>query len=81
MASNIEIQGGAGAEVTAAIAAVVSAIDEQEREAAATRPKPVRRSQWAQAGRPLERRAPMTSLEYDRLPGSSDEEDELSAGM
>jgi hypothetical protein len=81
MASNIEIQGGAGAEVTAAIAAVVSAIDEQEREAAATRPKPVRRSQWAQAGRPLEHRAPMTSLEYDRLPGSSDEEDELSAGM
>ena len=81
MARNLEIQGGAGAEVTAAIAAVVSAIEEQEREAAATRQKPVRRSQWTQAARPLERRAPMTSLEYDRMPGSSDEEDEFSAGV
>ena len=81
MTSNLEIQGGAGAEVTAAIAAVVSAIEERDREAAATRPKPVRRSQWAQAARPLERRAPMTSLEYDRLPGSSDEEDDFSAGV
>jgi hypothetical protein len=81
MSRGIEIQGGAGAEVTAAIAAVVSAIDEQEREAAATRPRPVRRSQWAQAARPLERRAPTTSLEYDRMPGSSDEEDEYSPGI
>ena len=81
MTRDIEIQGGAGAEITAAITAVVSAIDEEEREAAATRPKPARRSQWAQAGRPLERRAPMTSLEYDRLPGSSDEEDEYSRGL
>ena len=81
MAKTIEIQGGAGAEVAAAIAAVVSAIDEHERDAAATRPKPARRSQWAQAGRPLERRAPMTSHEYDRMPGSSDEEDEFSAGV
>ena len=80
MTRNLEIQGGAGAEVAAAIAAVVSAIEERDREAAAIRPKPVRRSQWAQAARPLERRAPMTSLEYDRLPGSSDEEDEFAAG-
>jgi hypothetical protein len=76
MPERIEIKGGAGAHVAAAIAAVVGAIEEQEREASATRPKPIRRSQWAQASRPLERRAPMTSLEYDRLPGGSDEEDE-----
>jgi hypothetical protein len=81
MDRGIEIQGGAGAHVAAAIAAVVSAIEQQEREAASTRPKPVRRSQWAQAGRPLERRAPMTSLEYDRMPGSSDEEDEYVTGV
>ncbi len=80
MARDIKIRGGAGPHVAAAIAAVVSAIEEQEREAAATRPKPVRRSQWAQAGRPLERRAPTTSLEYDRMPGSSDEEDEFAPG-
>jgi hypothetical protein len=80
MDRDIEIRGGAGAHVAAAIAAVVSAIEEQEREASAVRPKPIRRSQWAQAGRPLERRAPTTSLEYDRLPGGSDEEDEFSPG-
>lgn len=80
MARDIEITGGAGAHVAAAIAAVVGAIEDQEREASATRPKPIRRSQWAQASRPLERRAPMTSLEYDRMPGSSDEDDEFSSG-
>ena len=81
MARDIEIRGGAGAQVAAAIAAVVSEIEDQERDAAATRPKPARRSQWAQAGRPLERRAPMASLEYDRMPGSSDEEDEYAPGV
>ncbi len=80
MAKDIEIRGGAGSHVAAAIAAVVSTIEDQEREAAAARPKPARRSQWAQAGRPLERRAPMTSLEYDRMPGSSDDEDEFALG-
>ncbi len=80
MARDIEIKGGAGPHVAAAIAAVIGAIEEQEREASSTPPRPIRRSQWAQAGRPLERRAPMTSLEYDRMPGHSDEEDEYSPG-
>lgn len=74
MSDRIEIRGGADPETAAAIAAVVSAIDEQEREASATRPRPIRQSQWVRAGRPLERQAPMTSAEYDRMPGSSDDE-------
>lgn len=74
MSDHIEIRGGADEQTAAAIAAVVTAIDEQEREASATRPRPIRQSQWVRAGRPLERQAPMTSTEYDRMPGSYDEE-------
>lgn len=69
MALEIDIQGGAGPEIAGAIAAVVQAIDQQEREAAAVRPRPIRQSQWVRAGRPLDRQAPSTSAEYDRLPG------------
>ncbi len=69
MAESIEIRGGAGAEEAAAIAAVVAAIEQQEREASAVQPRPIRQSPWVRAGRPLENRAPVTSAEYDRLPG------------
>jgi hypothetical protein len=69
MAEGIDIQGGAGPEIAGAIVAVVQAIDQQEREAAAVRPRPIRQSQWVRAGRPLDRQAPTTSTEYDRLPG------------
>lgn len=75
MAERIEIQGGAGSHLAAAIAAVVEAIDQQELEASATPPKPIPQAQWIQAGRPLERQAPMASAEYDRMPGSNDGED------
>jgi len=69
MAEHIEIKGGAGPAEAAAIAAVVAAIEQQEREASATRPRPSRQSQWVRAGRPLDRHAPLTSAEYERLPG------------
>lgn len=69
MMDDLQITGGAGPEEAAAIAAVVASIEQQEREATAVRPKPIRQSQWVRAGRPLERQAPMTSAEYDRLPG------------
>ncbi len=72
MAERIEITGGAGAHLAAAIAAVVEAIDREEQEASATRPKPIRNSQWVQASRPFERQSPMTSVEYDRMPGGTD---------
>jgi hypothetical protein len=75
MVDNIEIRGGAGPHFAAAIAAVVEAIDEQGAEASATPPKPIRQAQWIQAGRPLERQAPMASAEYDRMPGSNDGDD------
>ena len=74
MNRNIEIRGGADELTAAAIAAVVAGIEEEEREASATRPRPIRQSQWVRAGRPHERQAPMTSAEYDRMPGSSDED-------
>lgn len=75
MAERIKITGGAGAHLAAAIAAVVEAIDREEQEASATRPKPIRHSQWVQAGRPLERQSPMASADYDRMPGGTDGED------
>ncbi len=69
MALEIDIQGGAGPEIAGAIVAVVQAIDQQEREAAAVRPRPIRQSQWVTAGRRRDLHAPTTSTEYDRLPG------------
>jgi hypothetical protein len=69
MALGIDIQGGAGPEIAGAIVAVVTAIDQLEREAASVRPRPIRQSQWVRAGRQLDRHAPSTSVEYDRLPG------------
>lgn len=77
MAEKIEITGGAGAHLAAAIAAVVEAIDRADQEASATRPKPIRHTQWVQAGRPLEWQAPVTSDDYDHTPnGTNGEEGE-----
>ncbi len=80
MTDNIDIKGGAGPEVAGAIVAVVQAIEQQEREAAAVRPRPIRQSQWVRAGRPLDHQAPTTSEEYDRLP-STDLGDDGSAPL
>lgn len=58
MAENIEITGGAGPEETAAIAAVVASIENEERLAAAVRPKPIHQSQWIRSGRSTRHLAP-----------------------
>lgn len=50
MPEHIEITGGAGPEVTAAIAAIVASIEDEERLAAATRPEPIHQSQWIRSG-------------------------------
>jgi hypothetical protein len=58
MAEHIEITGGAGPEITAAIAAVVSSIEDEERLAAATRPEPIHQSQWIRSGQSAKHLAP-----------------------
>ncbi|MCB1246467.1 MAG: hypothetical protein KDB69_04295 [Acidimicrobiia bacterium] len=72
MPDHVEITGGASPEVAAAIGAVLAAIEQQEREAASVRPRPIKQSQWIRAGRPLDRQAPSSSADYDRLPGYDD---------
>ena len=54
MSDQMEIRGGAGPGEAAAIAAVVAAIEEDERAAMAERPHPILRSQWIEAGRPTD---------------------------
>ncbi|MFV1998859.1 MAG: hypothetical protein ACC654_00690 [Acidimicrobiia bacterium] len=66
MADKLHISGGAGPEQAAAIAAVVARIEADERAAAATRPRPIHKTQWSQAGRPLERMAPVPPSEYNK---------------
>ncbi len=58
MVENIRITGGAGPEETAAIAAVVASIENEERLAAAVRPKPIHQSQWIRSGRSASHLAP-----------------------
>jgi hypothetical protein len=58
MPESIEITGGAGPEVTAAIAAVVASIENEERLAAAVRPKPIHQSQWIRTGQSPKHIAP-----------------------
>lgn len=71
MTERIEVTGGAGPEEAAAIAAVVSAIEAEERSARAARPQPIVRSQWIEAGRPSEHVAPLTPSEYESRPGTT----------
>lgn len=61
MTRNIEITGGAGPEVTAAIAAVVGAIEIEELAAQAVRPQPIHQSQWIRRGRSPKHAAPTQS--------------------
>ena len=58
MPEHIEITGGAGPEMTAAIAAVVALIENEERLAAAVRPKPIHQSQWIRSGQTAKHIAP-----------------------
>ena len=58
MAEHIEITGGAGPEMAAAIAAVVALIENEERLAAAIRPQPIHQSQWIRTGQSTKHVAP-----------------------
>ncbi len=59
MADHIEITGGAGPEITAAIAAVVAEIENEERLASAVRPEPIHQSQWIRSGLSTKHVAPL----------------------
>ena len=63
-----EITGGAGREETAAIAAVIAALLEDEANALATPPQAPRQSSWVLAWRPREIPAPLPSHTYDARP-------------
>lgn len=75
MAEDITITGGAGPEEAAAIAAVVAAIEAEEKAALAAEKRPVLRSQWVEAARPLHHTAPLTQDEYEKRPGATALED------
>jgi hypothetical protein len=74
MGEEIRITGGAGPEVAAAISAVVSAIEAEEKAALASSNRPIPRSQWIEAGRPLEHVAPAPPGEYAKRPGQVPDE-------
>lgn len=62
MSDRIEIKGGAGEEEAAAIAAVIGAITAEEKAALATQRRPIHRSQWVEAARPMDpQHAPLPS--------------------
>jgi sarcosine oxidase gamma subunit len=65
----IRITGGAGHQEAAAIAAVVAAIEAEEKAAMAAANRAIPRSQWIEAGRPLEHVAPTAPDEYAKRPG------------
>jgi hypothetical protein len=75
MAENIAITGGAGAEDAAAIAAVIGAIEAEEKAALAASRRRMPRSQWIEAGRPLEHTAPTDPREHAKRPGRIPEDD------
>jgi len=66
MAERIEITGGAGPEVTAAIAAIVASIENEEQLAAAIRPEPIHQSQWIRTGQNAKHLAPLNPKDPER---------------
>lgn len=71
MSERFEIAGGASAEISAAIAAVIAAITSEEKAALSIGRRPIPRSQWIEAGRPLEHLAPTSPDEYALRPGQA----------
>lgn len=63
-----EVVGGAGPEETAAIAAIVNAIAEEEASALATPTQVPSQSSWVLAWRPRDVPAPLPSHTYDAQP-------------
>lgn len=77
MSERFEIAGGASAEVSAAIAAVIAAITSEEKAALSVGRRPIHRSQWIEAGRPLEHLAPTTPDEYSMRPGATPDDSSI----
>jgi hypothetical protein len=75
MAENIAITGGAGPEDAAAIAAVIGAIEAEEKAALAASRRRMPRSQWIEAGRPLDHVAPRDPREHSKRPGQIPEDE------
>jgi hypothetical protein len=71
VAENVEITGGAGPEETAAIAAVVASIENEERLAAAVRPEPIHQSQWIRSGRAARHLAPTSPKDANKTASPS----------
>jgi hypothetical protein len=65
MKPRFEISGRAGYEETAAVAAVIAALMEEEARALATPPRAPRQSSWVLAWRPRDVPAPLPSHTYD----------------
>lgn len=68
MSKEIQIQGGAGPEEAAVLAAVVERLLIDEAAAMATPATPPRQSAWVQSWRPREIHAPLPSHVYDAEP-------------
>jgi hypothetical protein len=68
VSGEIQIQGGAGPEEAAVIAAVVERLLIDEAAAMATPATPPRQSAWVQSRRPREIHAPLPSHVYDAQP-------------
>lgn len=68
MTQRLEITGGAGHEETAAIAAVIAALVEDEANALANPAQSPRQSSWVLAWRPRDVPAPLPSHTYDAHP-------------
>ncbi len=66
MAERIEITGGAGPEATAAIAAIVASIENEEQLAAAVRPEPIHQTQWIRSGQSAKHLAPLNPKDPER---------------
>ena len=68
MTPRFEIRGRAGHEETAAVAAVIAALLEEEANALATPAQVPRQSSWVLAWRPRDVPAPLPSHTYDARP-------------
>ena len=75
-----EISGRAGHEETAAIAAVIAALLEEEANALATPPQAPRQSSWVLAWRPRDIPAPLPSHIYEARPWAEIESAENGDG-
>jgi hypothetical protein len=68
MNPRFEVEGRAGAEETAAIAAVIAALTEDEAAAMASPPRAPRQSSWVMAWRPRDVPTPLPSHSFDARP-------------